>query len=177
MKIASLFLAVALAAGSAFAGTSAKAPKNVVIDPVVEDCWAPGFALGVAAAALIPSGDAYFHDTDLGGALVGEYFVTRNIGFQGSYGVFASSEEHHEFNAAVVVRFPITSINVAPYILGGAGYKVNSTDRWNYFAGGGLEARFASANCLGVFADAAYHWAETENADYTIVRLGVKFPF
>ena len=46
------------------------------------------------------------------------------------------------------------------------------------FVGGGVEARLESLNCLGVFADGAYHFAADDNdEDYTIVRLGVKLPF
>ena len=43
-------------------------------------------------------------------------------------------------------------------------------------AGAGLELRIPDANCLGIFADAAYHWSEDEDADFVLIRLGVKFP-
>jgi hypothetical protein len=44
--------------------------------------------------------------------------------------------------------------------------------------GGGLEARLSSSNCLGIFADGAYYFTGDDAVeDYTIVRLGLKFPF
>jgi hypothetical protein len=77
-----------------------------------------------------------------------------------------------------VLRYPITSICIAPYAMVGGGFSVNSEDKGNYFVGGGVEARFSAASNLGVFADGAYHFAADEDDfDYTIVRLGVKFPF
>jgi len=174
--LASLIVTAALAS-SAFAGPvtySSKAPQAVAPMPLGCECFAPGFALGVYGAAILPDGE----DDSLGGGVLGEYFFNEYLGIQGSYGVFATDSEHHEFNGALVLRFPITSICLAPYVLGGGGYSVNSEDRGNYFVGAGLEARIESLNCLGIFADGTYHFAaDDDDEDYTIVRLGVKLPF
>lgn len=176
--ISSLILSLALVA-TASAGTpvySSKSAKAVVPPaPLGCECFEPGFALGVYGGGLLPDGDSA--DDVLGGGALAEYFFTPYIGVQGSYGIFATSSEHHEFDAALVLRYPITSICVAPYIMAGGGYSTNSNDAWNYFVGGGIEARFQGAGCIGVFADGAYHFAEDdEDGDYTIVRIGLKFP-
>ncbi|TLD68233.1 hypothetical protein FEM03_23790 [Phragmitibacter flavus] len=142
--------------------------------PLGCESFAPGFAFGLYGAAILPDGDS---DNELGAGFLAEYFFTEYVGVQGSYSVFATEQEHHEFNGALVLRYPIKSICLAPYVLAGGGYSVNSDNRGNYFVGGGLEYRIESAN-LGIFGDGAYHFAEdSADEDYTIVRLGVKFPF
>lgn len=175
--LASLIVTAALAS-SAFAGPvsySGKGGKPVQpVAPVGCECFAPGFALGIFGSAILPEES----DNELGGGALAEYFFTPYVGVQGSYGLYATNSEHHEFDGALVLRYPITSICVAPYLLVGGGYSTNSIDSWNYFVGGGVEARLESLNCLGVFADGAYHFAADDNdEDYTIVRLGVKLPF
>jgi len=174
--LASLLITCALATG-AFAGEvsySAKSSKAVqsVPPPLGCDCFAPGAAFGIYGAYINFDGG----DDDFGGGVLGEYFFTENIGIQGSYSLLATDSEHHEFDAAVVARFPIEDICLAPYIMGGVGYGSNSEEAWNVFAGAGLELRIPDVNCLGIFADGAYHWSEDEDADFWLVRLGVKFP-
>lgn len=181
-KIASLIMSLALAS-SAFAGPvsySGKGGKFVqptAPAPVGCDAFGPGFALGIYGGGYLPENDS-FEDDALGGGVLGEYFFNQYIGIQGSYGIFATDQEHHEFDGALVLRYPITSLCIAPYAMAGGGFSVNSEDKGNYFVGGGIEARFVGANNLGVFADGAYHFAADDgDFDYTIVRLGVKFPF
>jgi hypothetical protein len=173
--IASLIISCALAS-SVFAGPvytpSAKGPVAPLPPPGC-DCFAPGFAVGFFGAGIFPdNGDS----DSLGGGVLGEYFFTEMIGIQGSYGLFATSSEHHEFDAALVLRFPITDICIAPYVMGGAGYYTDSQDGWNWFAGAGIDIRLPDTDCLSIFADGAYHWDEEDEGDFTIVRLGLKFP-
>jgi len=175
-KIASLLLSVVLAS-SAFAGPatfSGKSGKGPVapLPPAGCNCFAPGAAVGIYGAAIIEDGDSA-----LGGGILAEYFFTENFGLQGSYGAFNTDSTHHEFDAALIARFPIKSICVAPYGMVGGGFSTNSSTRGNYFVGGGIEARIAAAKCLGIFADGAYHFSTGSEPDFTLVRLGVKFPF
>ena len=176
-KIASLILSVALAS-SAFAGSpvtysSGKNAKTPMApQPTGCNCFAPGADFGFYGGAILNDKGG---DDSLGGGVLADYFFTENIGVQGSYGIFATNSEHHEFDGALVLRAPIKSLCIAPYALLGGGFSVNSAQRGNYFVGGGLEARFSGAGCMGIFADGAYHFAST-GSDYTIVRLGVKFP-
>lgn len=171
----SILLIAGAMATSAFAGPvySAKGGKTVQpMEPTCQ-CFEPGLTLGLFGAGILPeSGD----DDALGGGVLAEYFFTQHIGVQGSYSIFGTGSEHHEFDAALVLRFPITELCIAPYILGGSGYSTNSEQAWNLFVGGGIEARFDSMGCMAVFADGAYHWSEDDDADFTLVRLGVKFP-
>lgn len=173
--IASLLMTVALAS-SAFAGpvTYDKAPKGVApVAPLGCECFAPGFALGAFGGAIFPKDDA--SDDSLGGGVLAEYFFNQYVGLQGSYGIYAEDSEHHQFDGSLVLRYPITSICVAPYVMAGGGFSTNSDSEGDYHVGGGIEARIESLNCLGIFADGAYHFAD--HGDFTIVRLGVKLPF
>ena len=171
--IASLIVSAALASTAIAGPMSSKNPKAPVMPmpPAGCDCFAPGAAFGVFGGAILPNGRSA--DDALGGGLLSEYFFTQNIGIQGSYGVYATDSEHHAFDASLVLRAPITSLCLAPYILAGGGFSSNSSNEGNWHVGGGLDYRLN--NCAGIFADGAYHFAE--NGDYTIVRLGVKFPF
>jgi hypothetical protein len=175
--IASLFVTAALAS-SAFAGPvtysgkAAKAPQPVV--PTGCECFAPGFALGIFGAAIFPEGA---EDDSLGGGVLAEYFFNEYVGLQGSYGIYATSSEHHQFDGSLILRYPITSVCIAPYVMAGGGYSTNSDKTGSWHVGGGIEARLESMNCLGIFADGAYHFAEDDEQDFTIVRLGVKLPF
>ena len=174
-KIASLIMTVALAT-SAFAGSpvtySGKNAKTPMApQPTGCACFAPGAAVGVFGGAFLPDGG----DNELGGGFLAEYFFCENFGFQGSYGIYATESEHHQFDGSFILRAPIKSLCIAPYALVGGGFSTNGTTRGDYHVGGGIEARFSSAGCMGIFADGAYHFA-AEGADFTVVRLGVKFP-
>jgi len=175
MKSLVTILAAAALTSAAFAGpVSYKNPKAPVMPPPPPagcDCFAPGLAFGVFGGALIDGENA------LGGGVLAEYAVSPYVALQGSYGLYATSPEHHNFDAALILRYPITSICVAPYALLGGGFSTNSATAGHLTVGGGIEARFPGANCLGVFADGAYNFAGGSVADYTIVRVGLKFPF
>ena len=171
--ISSLIIACALAT-SAFAGVTYSSKGVAPVQtpaPIGCDCFAPGAAFGINASAIFLDGG----DEDFGGGVLAEYFFTDMIGIQGAYNLLATDSEHHEYDAALIVRFPIEEACIAPYIMGGVGYAANSEEAWNLFAGAGLDIRFPDANCFGIFVDGAYHWSEDDDADFTLVRLGVKF--
>ncbi len=175
-KLLTLIMSIALGS-SAFAGSvsySGKAGKAVqpVAPEVGCNAFESKFALGVFGGAILPSGDR--GGDALGGGVLGEYFFCPNFGVQMSYGLYATDKEHHQFDGSLVFRYPITSLCIAPYVFTGGGYSTNSVQGGDIHVGGGLEARFTSINNLGVFADGAYHFSD--NGDFTIVRLGVKFP-
>lgn len=176
-KIITLLMSAVLAS-SALAGTpssySAKGGKTVQpMAPVGCECFAPGFAYGIFGGVLFPSGD---DDNTGGGGILGEFFFTENFGIQGSYGLFATSSEHHQFDASLVLRAPIKSLCIAPYVMVGGGLGTNGETRGDFHAGAGIEARFEKLNCMGLFVDAAYHFTSDEDTDFTLGRLGIKFP-
>ena len=103
-KIASLLFSLTLAS-SALAGT-ADSSKTVqpTIAPPGCDCFAPGFAMGAFGGAFMPS---HGGSGVGGGGVLAEYFVSEYLGFQGSYGVYATNSEHHQMDGSVVLRLPI----------------------------------------------------------------------
>lgn len=176
-KLSALILSSVLAS-SAFAGpTSYSAKGGKAVQPMAPtgcECFAPGFAFGVFGGVMLPDGGG----SDVGGGgILGEYFFTENFGIQGSYGLYATDSEHHQFDASFVLRAPITSLCIAPYLMAGGGASTNAETNSDLHVGVGIEARFADMNCMGVFVDGAYHYALDDGEDFTIVRLGVKFPF
>jgi hypothetical protein len=172
-RLAFLVLTLSLTC-SAIAGpvTYTKNPTAPILPPTGCECFAPGFALGGFGGAIF--GDNAGDDA-LGGGVLAEYFFTPYIGIQGSYGLYATDSEHHQFDGSLVLRYPIPSLCIAPYVLVGGGFSTNSDQQGDAHVGGGIEARFEGLNCLGVFADGAYHW--DDNGDFAIARLGVKLPF
>lgn len=173
MKTLTTLLMTAALASSAIAGPIAKNPKAPVLPPPTCECFAPGAAFGFFGGAAFDNGRNI--DDSLGGGVLAEYFFTENIGIQGSYGAYATDSTLHNFDASLILRAPIKSLCIAPYAMAGGGVVTDGTTDGSFHAGGGLDVRFMSS-CVGLFADGAYHWA-ANGGDYTLVRLGVKFPF
>ena len=173
-KIASLLLSLTLAS-SALAGT-ADYSKTVQSSspPQSIDLWAPGFAAGLFGGAFMPN---HHNSAAGGGGAIGEYFVNDNLGFQGSYGAYATNSAHHQMDGSIVFRVPIRTINIAPYVMTGGGVATNAVTRGDFHVGGGVEARFASAPNLGIFVDGNYYFSSGRGTDFTIARLGVKIRF
>lgn len=174
MKSLLTILATVAISGAAIAGpVSYKNPKAPVMPPPAPtgcECFAPGFMLGAFGGAVLGNEDA------LGGGILGEYAFSPYIALQGSYGLYATQSEHHQFDAALILRYPITSLCLAPYAMVGGGFSTNADTRGDFLVGGGLDLRLPSASCMSIFADGAWY-VLGDNDNQTIVRLGVKFPF
>jgi hypothetical protein len=179
MKTIALLILSAALASQSFAGAPASysGKSSKAVQPIaspMEDCFAPGFHFGIFGGGMFPQK----HGDDVaGGGVLGEYFFTRNIGIQGSYGLYAADSEHHQYDASLVLRAPINGVCVAPYLLLGGGVGANGSTRGDYHAGAGVEARFGGMNGFGLFTDGTYHFAATNDADFIIARVGVKFRF
>ena len=169
-----LIMTVALASSAIAGPIATKNPKAPVMPPPPPacQCFEPGLALDIFGGAIIPD---HGGEDALGGGLGVNYFFTQNIGVDFNYGLYATDSEHHQFDANLVLRAPIQSLCIAPYALVGGGFSTNSDNEGNYQVGGGLDIRFDSMGCKGVFVEGAYHFSE--NADFTTVRLGLRMPF
>ena len=180
MKSLFALVASAAVATSALAGPaeySSKSSKGVIPPsppaPVCP-CFAPGAAFGVFGGGYLPSHGPL--ENSLGGGALFEYFFTENIGIQLSYGAYATSPVHHVYGGDLVFRFPITELCLAPYILVGGGGDSDGVNRGYGDAGGGVDIRFDNMNCMGIFIDGTYHWTGDSDHDFTLVRVGIKFP-
>jgi outer membrane protein W len=137
------------------------------------NCFAAGTqGFSLYAAAFV--GAEHFDD-NLGAGLSYSYFQTENVGVEvdGTWG-FADSAIH-TFNASLVLRAPIKGICLAPYALIGGGLHTDGVTEGTFHIGAGVDYRI-TPNCLGVFADARYTFAE-QSGDYTVVRAGIRVNF
>ena len=175
MKSLLTIIATVALSGAALAGpVSYKNPKAPVLPPPAPtgcECFAPGFSFGAFGGALFDNVDDV-----LGGGILAEYAFSPYVAVQGSYGLYASESEHHQFDAALILRDPITSLCLAPYAMVGGGFSTNSDTSGDFLVGGGVDLRLPSASCMSIFADGAWY-VLGDSEDQTIVRLGVKFPF
>jgi hypothetical protein len=154
---------------------SAKAPPPPPIEvPSLCDC----FDAGKCQISLYGAGiifDSGPQDDELGGGLSVSYFFTENVGLEADATWLATDEVLHHFTGSVVVRFPIRSICVAPYLLGGGGIAANSENEGTLHVGGGIDVRCGKSRwCPGLFADARYTWTE-DNHDFALIRAGFRF--
>jgi hypothetical protein len=173
--IASLALATGVMAGPAgYPSKNPKAPLAPLPTPPAPGCgcFGAGSSLDIFGAAIRPEGG----DECPGGGVGLTHFWSRNVGLDLNYSVFSTNKEHHELDAALIFRAPIDSLCVAPYAIVGGGYATNSSNRANVEAGAGIDIRMPSWNCMGVFAEGSYHFAQ-KDGDYTTVRLGLRIPF
>ena len=148
MKSLLTILATVALSGAAIAGpVSYKNPKAPVMPPPAPtgcECFAPGFMLGAFGGAIFGEED------ELGGGVLAEYAFSPYIALQGSYGLYATQSEHHQFDAALILRYPITSLCLAPYAMLGGGFSTNGETRGDFLVGGGLDLRIPSASCMSV---------------------------
>ena len=143
--------------------------------PSLCECFNANTAnVSVFAAAILPQNSTAELDDAFGGGIAMDYFFTENVGLEGSYSVFSTDTAVHQISGSLVLRLPIRSICLAPYALLGGSYHTNSVNQGTWHVGAGLDYRFA--NCVGIFADAQYNWAQ-DTSDYTTVRTGVKIGF
>jgi hypothetical protein len=114
-------------------------------------------------------------DGRLGLGLGGNYFFHRNIGLSAdAYTENAGHSFVDNSSGNLVVRFPIDSIHLAPYLFGGGGYQFDPSGLWFGQAGGGLDFRFTKR--VGLFLDARYVFTDgTKN--FGVGRFGVRFGF
>lgn len=177
MKNATTTILASLAlAGFSFAGPASygKAPvgKGPVPPPPPScNCFEPGGQFSLYGAALLGASDI---DDSLGAGIAVDYFFTPFVGVEADATWAFSDSTVHAFTGSVVLRYPIISACIAPYVLAGGGFHTDGVSQGTLHAGGGLDVRLA--NCFGIFADARYTWAE-ESDDYTIVRAGVRMNF
>jgi hypothetical protein len=175
MKNATTLIASLALAGISYAGPSYdKAPigKNPPPPPAPTcNCFEPGGQFSLYAAGLLGAEDL---DDAAGAGLSVGYFFTPFVGLEADATWAFTDSTVHSFNGSIVLRYPILSSCLAPYVLGGGGYHVDGVKQGTVHAGAGVDVRLQ--DCFGIFADARYTWAD-ETDDYTIVRAGIRVNF
>jgi len=145
--------------------------------PLAAECTAfdPGFELSAYVGLSLPNGVG---DDNWGGGIGVAYFFTENIGADFNWAVFDYNDAVSFVTADMVLRFPVKTACLAPYVIGGGGLVTDgnaSVDVWRL--GGGVDFRPAFLGNIGIFADGTYNWIGGSYTDSTIVRLGLRLPF
>jgi hypothetical protein len=110
-----------------------------------------------------------------GGGLGLNYFLLRELGVGVDTNIPADGGRFfNHVSGSLIVRLPIESIGLAPYIYGGGGRGTDPVYEWLGHAGVGFELR---ANPVtGFFVDARYIWAE-HTSDDLLLSAGVRLVF
>ena len=165
-----------LAIASGVAGTDAKSYKKVIVEPETTcnfrdlEFQVDGFFTGVVARRT--------HGQTLNGGVGGgtglNVFFARYFGLGAEafwYGNGGTAE--HMIVGNAFFRYPICSINLAPYVVVGGGAGWDGTAVGFGHVGGGLEWRFHKN--IGLFADGRYFYGAPDGIG--VLRSGLRFAF
>lgn len=172
-----LIVATALTAGSAFAGTEAKSFKKEVV-AVEPTCFFRDteFQIDAFYSGVIGSRGSTL-GTGSGGGIGLNFFFARyfGIGWEGSLYSNQGTASWMPVNGNFFFRYPICSLNLAPYVMvgGGADFQHDRSSIGFGNVGGGLEYRFTPN--IGLFADGRYLYGGSGNV--ANIRSGLKFAF
>ena len=111
-----------------------------------------------------------------GGGVGANYFLTRHFGL--GVDTFAQAGDDafiHGASGSLILRLPIDSCHLAPYILGGGGRTFEGPDAWNLHAGVGVEFRLNPHT--GIFVEGRHTFHIDKGSDYAQFRAGVRFGF
>ncbi|RYD24758.1 MAG: hypothetical protein EOP86_28190 [Verrucomicrobiaceae bacterium] len=174
--LAGSLMLTAAQAGTPYVSIPPAPPQApVMVDaPRVCDCFKENTAfVSIYGAGLLPESGGRFEDA-LGAGLALDYFFSTHVGIEVD-GTWASTRDDVGiFTGSLVLRLPIDSICLAPYILAGGGVQCyGGGEEGIAHAGAGLDWRFG--NRFGIFGDGRYTWADDQ--DYVLFRAGLRFAF
>lgn len=178
MKYTKSLIACALLSlvAGAHAGTTYVDSKYVAPPAPEPMCFgANEFSFDIFATYQTTTSDGYYGD-GFGGGIGVNYFVSRYFGFGADVFWSDHSESNsivHSTSASLILRAPIDSICLAPYVFGGGGYHMDSQKDGSLHAGLGLEYRINEN--VGLFTDGRHTW--TEDNDFLVFRTGLRFAF
>lgn len=157
---------------------SAKAPQ--VEQRITSDsyCFDTGWEFSLFGSGFWPEDTRL--DEEIGGGVGLAYYFGHNLGIEGNYRLHSGSQAEQVGQLNLVYRFPLGGeccSTIAPYVFGGPGVVSSGTTEMLWNVGGGLDFRFESWGCVGMFADYSYNFVEQGLPDFSMVRFGFRFPF
>jgi hypothetical protein len=159
----------------AFAGTDSKSFKEKVVIEAT-DCRFRDMELQVDAfyTGFFGSSGSAFR-TGSGGGFGINFFFARyfGIGYEASWYDNGGTAEHMPLNGNFFLRYPICSLNLAPYIMVGGGVGWDGTTVGYGNVGGGLEYRVTDH--VGIFVDSRFFYGGSGNV--ANLRSGLRFAF
>ena len=125
-------------------------------------------------SAFFGGNDSRFHTGSGGGFGVNFFFLRYfGIGYEAQWYDNHGTVEHLPIGGNFFVRYPICSLNLAPYVLVGGGGAWDHTGTGYGNVGLGLEYRFTDH--IGAFVDGRYFYGGTGNVGN--LRAGMRFAF
>ncbi len=181
-KLALTILAFGIGLSAAQAGSSSyyyssKAPAKDPIPLQAENCFYAGESfLDVFGVFADPdSGDnGTGYESSFGGGVGLGHFFTEYLGARGRAYWWDGGSAVHSLNADLILRAPIQSLCIAPYLYGGLGGSFDGVNQLTQHIGGGLEMRLTGR--LGVFADYSHTFAD-DTEDWNLYSLGMRILF
>lgn len=167
-------LTVVLSLSSAFAGDGKTFKEKVTIEP--ETCrfrdmefQIDGFYSGFVGSRGSRLG------TGSGGGFGFNFIFARyfGLGYEAAWYSNQGTAQHMPLGGNFIFRYPICSLNLAPYVLVGGGAGWNGTTIGYGNVGGGLEYRVT--NNIGLFVDGRYLYGGSGNV--ANIRSGLRFSF
>jgi hypothetical protein len=146
----------------------------------VSNCFEPGSShFDIFASGFVPSSGAGDLDDSIGAGLAASTFYNQIFGLsvEGMWWK-PSSRSAYSLTGSIVARFPLSGKPIAPYVYGGAGGLFSDVlqDGATGHLGGGLDIRFNRLDCIGIFIDARYTWADKID-NFTVINAGIRFGF
>jgi len=166
-------------AGTTFAGTMYDSSKDMKemkeVIPPPPTCFSDTeFQLDLFGTYTWTRNPNAYHD-NAGGGVAANFFFARYIGIGADTTIYSGGVNGvWNSTGSLILRYPIDSACVAPYVLGGGGYQYDGTGEGTWHAGIGLEYRVVP-HSVGLFSEGRYTWAE-ENESAQI-RAGIRFTF
>jgi hypothetical protein len=174
--ISSIALGVVIASGSAFAGTETASFKEKEIVVVEDDCNFRDMEFQLDAFYTgFYGGKGTRFSTGSGGGFGLNFFFAKyfGIGYEAAWYSNNGTAEHLPLAGNFFIRYPICSLNLAPYAMVGGGAAWDGTCVGYGNVGGGLEYRFTPN--VGLFADGRYFYGGPGNVGN--FRSGLRIAF
>ncbi len=182
-KTLSLLALVLATASMSFAGQAVSSKKVVV---AADDCRFRANEWQIDAS-VVGAGGNYNNQSGggVGGNLGVNYFFSKyiGVGIDDSVGGFwpssnSAAQGVDSLQADLLLRYPICSWNLAPYLMVGGGASWGSASQGDGNVGAGLEYRFTPN--VGLFADCRWLYGGSTSAgqlSMALPRVGLRFAF
>lgn len=155
-------------------GVESKSFKEEVV--LIEDCRFRDmeFQIDTFYTGFFGSSGSRF-STGSGGGFGLNFFFARyfGIGYEAAWYNNGGTAEHMPLSGNLFLRYPICSLNLAPYVMVGGGAAWDGTTVGFGNVGAGLEYRFTKN--IGIFVDSRYFYGGSGNV--ANLRSGLRFAF
>lgn len=177
----SLFLCNASQAGWGWNKDAYQSAKSSMVEQRITSpsyCYDTGFEFSFYGSGFWPEDTRL--NNEMGGGVALAYFFGHNFGIEGNYAAHGGGNSEQFGHLNLVYRLPLGGeccSTIAPYFFGGPGVASSGDEAFLWNVGGGIDLRFESWGCIGLFGDYSYNWIDDNLPDFTQVRFGVRVPF